>query len=416
MKTAAVIAEYNPFHKGHIYHIEQTRRLSGADCVVALMSGSFVQRGAPAFADKYTRARCALDFADLVLELPTVYAVSGAESFASGAVSLLSSLGGIDFLSFGTECSPSDFGALYGVSEILADEPDSYTRLLKKGLSKGRGFPASRAAALTEYTGDESFSALLSSPNNILAAEYIKALIRQGSEIKPFPVKRLGAYRLADGEKADGFAGADEVRRLYRLKGPEGIRDALGESAFDILNGARERTLPVYSDDIGGLLYYAVSVNSDSPERFSDVGEALAGRLRRVLSDCAVSELSDFETLAARLKSRELTYTRICRALIHILLDIRQEDADRLAADGYPAYARVLGFNAVGREFLSSVKKTAALPIISNCADAYSSLTPERKYLFDKDLLASRIYGGILYSKYKTAPIDDFRSRPIINF
>lgn len=411
MKTAAIIAEYNPFHRGHIYHIEQTKKLTGADCVVALMSGNFVQRGEPAFADKYTRARCALECADLVLELPTVYAVSSAEGFASGAVSLLNSLGGVDFLSFGTECSPSECERLYEAAGILAAEPDDYSVLLKKKLSDGISFPAARAAALTEYTEDNGISALLSSPNNILAVEYMKALIRICSPIKPFPIKRLGDYHHNVKESENGFAGAAAVRSLYRSEGFDGIRESLSETALGILSEADGRTLPVYSDDASTLLCYAADVNSDRLASLYDVGEAIAGKLRSALSDCAVH---DFEALASRLKSRELTHTRICRALIHILLDIRQSDADMLAASGYPAYARILGFNGIGREFLSSVKKSAALPIVSNCADSYGSLSPEQKYLFDKDLLASRVYGNILYSKYKTAPVDDFRSRPII--
>lgn len=411
MKTAAIIAEYNPFHKGHIYHIEQTRKLTKADCVVALMSGNFVQRGEPAFADKYTRACMALEYADLVLELPAVYAVSSAEGFASGAVSVLDSMGGIDFLSFGTECSPTECEKLYKAADILAVEPDSYTVLLKEKLAAGISFPAARAAALTEYTGDDGISALLSSPNNILAAEYMKALIRRSSSIKPFPIKRLGEYHYSGKESEDGFAGAAAVRSLYRLEGLDGIRDSVDEAALAILTGAAGHTLPVYSDDVSALLCYAAAVNSEKLASLYDVGEAIAGKLRSTLSDCAVH---DFEALVSKLKSRELTHTRICRALIHILLDIRQSDADMLAAYGYPAYARILGFNNVGRGFLSSVKKDASLPIISNCADAYGLLSPEQKYLFDKDLLASRIYGNILYSKYKTAPVDDFRSRPII--
>lgn len=411
MKTAAIIAEYNPFHKGHIYHIEQTRRLTGSGCVIALMSGNFVQRGEPAFADKYTRARCALSYADLVLELPAVYAVSSAEGFASGAVSVLDSLGGIDFLSFGTEASPAESQSLYKAAEILTSEPEAYTALLREKLSCGASFPAARAAALSIYTGDDSISALLSSPNNILAIEYIKALIRRDSKITPFPVKRLGDYRYNTDKPRTGFAGAAEIRSRYRLNGLDGIKDMLDDAVFKILSDACGRSIPVYPDDADALLSYAIAADYDRLSDYADVGESLAAKIRAEFSR---DPLIRFEDFASKLKSRELTCTRIYRSLIHILLGIKQSDADMLAASGYPAYARVLGFNKTGRDFLSSVKKTASLPIISNCADIYGSLPPAQKYLFDKDILATRVYANIVYSKYKTAPVDDFRSRPII--
>lgn len=411
MKTAAIIAEYNPFHKGHIYHIEQTRSLTGSECVIALMSGNFVQRGEPAFADKYTRARCALSYADLVLELPAVYAVSSAEGFASGAVSVLDSLGGIDFLSFGAEASPEEYEHLYKAAEILAFEPEAYTALLREKLSGGASFPAARAAALSEYADDGSVSALLSSPNNILAVEYIKALIRRASKITPFPVRRLGDYRYNAGKPRTGFAGAAEIRSRYRFDGFDGIKDMLGSTALEILSDACGRGMPVYPDDADALLSYAIAADYDRLSDYADVGEALAAKIRAEFSR---DPLIRFEDFVSKLKSRELTYTRICRALVHILLGIKRSDSNMLAASGYPAYARVLGFNRTGREFLSSVKKTASLPIISNCADEYGSLAPAQKYLFDKDILATRVYANILYSKYKTAPVDDFRSRPII--
>ncbi len=408
-KTAAVIAEYNPFHKGHIYHIEQTRKQTGADCVISLMSGSFVQRGAPAFADKYTRARCALGFADLVLELPAVYALSSAEGFASGAVSILDSLGGIDFLSFGTEAPEGCLCALRDAAKLLAEEPAEYSRLLKEKLALGISFPAARAAALSEYTGDSGISGLLGFPNNILAVEYIKALIRRGSSIEPVPIRRIGSY--LDTEASDGFAGAAAVRKAYMQDGPESIRDWVDEESMRLLSSARERTLPVCTGDTDSLLSYAIAINSGKLNRIYDVSEALANRIEKV---CSSRPGIGFEELADALSSRELTRARICRGLAHILLDIRRSDVTRLVNAGYPAYARILGFNRKGREFLSSVKKSASVPLISNCADAYAALSPDRKYLFDKDILATNIYNNILRAKYGTAPADDFRSRPVI--
>lgn len=225
MKTAGIIAEYNPFHNGHRYQIEELRARTGADFVIIAMSGDFVQRGEPAVFDKYTRTRMALNAgADLVLELPAAFATSSAEDFAACGVALFDKLGVVDLLCFGSECG--DVTALEPVARLLAKEPEGYGKLLQERLSKGDSFPKAREWAVTEWmkreinTDGADMQALLSSPNNILGIEYMKALIRRGSSIDPYTIQRNGqGYNdsdidaVADGQ---GFASASAIRKALR--------------------------------------------------------------------------------------------------------------------------------------------------------------------------------------------------------
>lgn len=217
MKVTGIIAEYNPFHNGHKYHIEKAKELTGADYVIVVMSGNFTQRGIPAFTDKYTRTRMALSCgADLVLELPLYYAAGSAEYFATGAVSLLDRLGVVDSLCFGSECGNID--ALMHVASVLYNEPDSYKKLLQDALKSGQNYPAARHNALLQYlsmqpserdavngnaidcdtvacaaiTDVTDYEQILSSPNNILGIEYCKALLKLNSSITPYTIRREG--------------------------------------------------------------------------------------------------------------------------------------------------------------------------------------------------------------------------------
>ena len=211
MKIAAVIAEYNPFHNGHAYQLHEIRRQTGADFILVMMSGDFVQRGAPACIDKYARCRMALNAgADMVCELPIYGALGSAEIFAESAVSLLNHLGCIDYLCFGAETiAPSLFDAII---PILSDEPEEYKSLLQTGLKNGMNFPAARSQALCSLLGDARCCGILNQPNNILAIEYMKALYKSKSRIRPFPIKRSGAgYHSTD--ITAGFSSATAIRR-----------------------------------------------------------------------------------------------------------------------------------------------------------------------------------------------------------
>lgn len=217
MKVVGIVAEYNPFHNGHRYHIEEARKCTGADFVVVVMSGDFVQRGEPAVIDKYHRTEMALSQgADLVLELPAAFACASAEYFATGAVSLLHALGCVDTLCFGSECGHLDL--LEEIADLFIQEPSEYKEYLKTALKSGYSFPAARDEALKEYFAEDlvktaQIASVLSAPNNILGIEYIKALKVLGSSIRPVTITRMGqGYH--ETTFSDSFCSATALRRL----------------------------------------------------------------------------------------------------------------------------------------------------------------------------------------------------------
>lgn len=402
MKTVGIIAEYNPLHNGHQYQIREARRTLGADFVVVAMSGDFVQRGEPAIYDKYTRTRMALNAgADLVLEIPSCFATGSAEDFASCGVALLSRLGVADVLCFGSECGEVE--PLMHAAEILAKEPDEYKEILKQALADGKAFPAARAEALMRVLTDSAscgrssadWDALLSSPNNILGMEYCKALIRQNSPIRPMTILRHGAgYHDMELSADDSrFASASAIRKA--------LAESNSEAAQKQMPFGCEGTdsLPVFTDDISELLNYRLLELYHSGVAltdFSDVSKELADRLER--------QLLDFDSFTGRiqsLKTRQYTYTRISRALLHILLGIRDDDMQIFRANGYAEYARVLGFKKSAVPLMSEIKAKSKIPLISKVANAGKILEddPAAWRSFQYDLHAAHVYQMIQYQK-----------------
>lgn len=212
MKTVGLITEYNPFHNGHLYHIEKAKELTGADRVIVIMSGDYVQRGTPAVLSKHSRAHMALlNGASVVLELPVCYSCASAEFFAKGAVSVLDGLGCIDALCFGSECGNLEH--LTSIAHLLSAEPETYRHHLQSSLKNGMSFPAARCHALKKMTGDAYASQILSDPNNILGIEYLKALKKLNSPIVPFTLKReFSGYH--DTELHDCSSSASAIRKV----------------------------------------------------------------------------------------------------------------------------------------------------------------------------------------------------------
>lgn len=329
MKITGVIAEYNPFHNGHLFQFEQIRRLTGADYIIVAMSGDFVQRGEPAIYDKYTRASMALRCgADLVLELPAVFATSSAEDFASCGVALLDHLGVVNQLCFGSECG--DLAPLQAIAELLCEESEDFSAELQTRLKQGLPFPAARAAALAAMTepitetmaasanSAESPEDLLASPNNILAVEYLKALRRRQSRIEPFTILREGqAYhdsshpdsgicasasalrhairhsRPFDGQESDGqkadrrMAGAANRQAGNGTSGTEHsslLSVQMPSAALEVLRTEGALQSPVFADDLSGILQYRLLELAQRNADFSiyaDMSPELAARDRK---------------------------------------------------------------------------------------------------------------------------------------
>ncbi len=334
MKTAAVICEYNPFHYGHKYQLEKTRE-AGATHIAAIMSGNFTQRGDVAIFDKYERARIALqNGADLVLELPTVYSLSAAEGFARGAVQIAEALGCVDMLSFGSECG--DISALKeaaGASEF-ALHTDEFQMRIKKGES----FPAALAETVKDYyTAD--VCDILSSPNNTLAVEYIKALDDIGSSIEPFTVARNGADHDSDDENR-GFASASLIRKKI-LAGEDysALAPVINAPTADI---KRLET---------AILARLRTMRPSDFESIYDAAQGLGDRMYK-----AIRRAGSLEELYFLTKTKRYTLARIRRAVLCSFLGI-----DKRQLQEPIAYIRILGMNGRGREILSAAQ--CGLPI-----------------------------------------------------
>ena len=364
METAGIVAEYNPFHRGHAWHIAETRRRLGGDApVVCVMSGHWVQRGECALADKWLRAALALDRgADLVVELPTPWAMASAESFARGAVSLLAATGVVDVLSFGSET-----GELAPLEEAAAalDAPD-YPERLRAALGRGLSFPAARQEA--------AGAACLSAPNNNLGVEYLRSLRALGSTIRPLTVPRQGAGH--DGPAAGGFASASELRRL--------LRAGRGEEAAPYLTAPWSGELADMQHIERAVLSRLRTMGEGDWAALPDGGgaEGLPSRLAKAARE-AVS-LEDFYTLA---KTRRYPHARLRRLALAAFLGLRA--AERPAA---PPYVRVLGLGGRGRALLRKMKDTCPLPVIVKPAQARELDGPART-LFESEARYTDLYG-----------------------
>lgn len=375
MIVNGIVAEYNPFHKGHQYQLEDARRATGADYTVVVMSGNFVQRGAPAIIDKYTRTKMALSCgADLVLELPVYYACASAEYFAEGAVSLLDQLGAVDHLCFGSEEGSTD--NLDVIARILAEEPEEYTMVLRDNLRKGLSFPTARMQALITY--DESLKekeALLASPNNILGVEYLKTLYKRNSSMKPYTTPRQGAgYHDIDSESQ--LASATAIRRLMTGQHTNPSSDIhltaehIPEEALGILHNEHRDSLASHSfiteNAFSAQLHYKLlSEASHGFTKYLDVSGDISDRINKHLYD-----FESFAQFTDLLKTKDTTHTRLSRCLLHILLGITNEHMTEYRSLGFVPYAKVLGFRKEAAPLLNTIKKNSKIPLITKLADS----------------------------------------------
>lgn len=400
MKTVGLITEYNPFHNGHAYHIEKAKMLTGADRVIVVMSGDFVQRGAPAVMPKHLRAESALlSGASLIIELPVCFATGSAEYFAQGSISLLNRLGCIDSICFGSECG--DLHLLKEIAQILADEPIEYQTALKQALKEGASFPAARQEALNIYS--DKYSEILASPNNILGIEYLKALAKIHSKMEPFTIKRIGAgYHDMD---IDGqFSSATAIRSdIYQLADVNSSSESLPlthiqtqvpSSCHELMKKNYQTRYPVKADDFSLLLKAKLlSETVGSLSHYLDMSPELANRILRLRNDYL-----SFEQFCDLLKTKELTRSRISRSFIHVLLGITN---DWLTAMKAPApYARILGFRRDHADLLGILKRTSDIPLITSPARAVLADTAYQ--MLELDIYASDLYESVITDLYGT--------------
>ena len=420
MKIVGLITEYNPFHAGHLYHMQQARELTGADYCVVLMSGSFVQRGEPAIFDKYLRTKTALlAGADLVLEIPAAFSTASAHEFAAYGVALLSAIG-VDAVVFGSECGQIEI--LKQAAYALNHESAEFQERLRKGLKAGLTYPQARAKALGETQADgtrvenvEDFhtntdvsnshiwSSILNSPNNILGIEYLRAAEDLHSPMEFYTISREGSGYHEDTLADANFPSASAIRGIIRnsLSKDKDLLDILASHLPAVTHPAYTGAVPVFVDDFSGLLNATV-LQMQATFSIADLSPELAARLTKP----PYFPLS-FEERIQALKTRQLTYTRVSRALLHLVLGMREEDIPRWKDEGYALYARILGFRRQSSPLLSCLHKKSSIPLITKMADAAQSLAPSALALLEQEVYASHLYqtvrikrGGVFQNEY----------------
>lgn len=386
MKVVGIVAEYNPFHLGHKYHLDRSKEIAGADYSIAIMSGSFVQRGEPSLVDKWTKAKMAVDNGlDLVIELPFVFATQSAEFFAYGSVSLLNSLNIVDYISFGSESGSLD--VLYEIAHVLVEEPPYYRDRLKVYLEEGSSFSVSRSRALKDYylkceNHNIDVEEILNSPNNILAIEYLKALKRLKSNISPVTVKRVGS-NFKDTDLSHRLSSATAIRT--RLLGGDGAIDDIG----DFVPAATYRHLKDYLkdhsfnslDNYNQIIHYLLRIReAEDLESIMDIEAGLENRIRAMSS--SYHRLDD---LIGEVVTKRYPRTRIQRILVHLMAGLDKGKFMDILPH-YPAYVRVLGANEKGFRLLKEIKERSDIPIITKFSDYRKLKDPyvEKIIHFDK--------------------------------
>lgn len=409
MIVNGIIAEYNPFHNGHKYHLEDSKQQTKADYTVIAMSGNFMQRGAPALLDKYKRAEMALkNGADLVLELPSCYAASSAESFAMGAVSLLDKLGVVDHLCFGSECG--NINILDQVACILLEEPEEYVNILRHCIRQGLSYPNARTMALIQYAPFLSAEKdVLSSPNNILGIEYLKALQRRGSSILPHTTIRVGAdYH--DKRLGEHQSSALAIRQaVFSRQEFDFLKNQMPDSAYSIMVEYLNASKPVHINDFSAALHYKLLMEKDMGyERYLDVSSDLSDRIRNNLLS-----FTSFRGFCDLLKSKDMTYTRISRCLLHILLNITTDSLKACREMDYIPYIRVLGFRREAAPLLTAIKQNASVPLVTKLADAQRLLNQDALEMLNREISINEIYHSTLSMKSRRKMENEF-STPIV--
>lgn len=386
MHVTGLITEYNPFHNGHLFHLKKARETTGADYTAVVMSGSFVQRGAPAVFDKYSRTRAALlSGADLVFEMPAPFSTASAREFASYAVALFTALGAVDSICFGSECG--EIEPILRAARLLNEESESFKKRLQDFLKEGKTFPEARSAALAEEGAEEA--KLLSSPNNILGVEYCQAVLRQRSPLSCFTIKREGnGYH--DPSLNGALGSALAVRQaLQSGTDVQALRFLLPDPSFDSVC----RSIPVFLDDFSGLLNYRL-LTEQEPERYAEIRPELAARIKKLAPGFA-----SFDQRIKELKSRQLTYTGVSRGLIHLILGIEQRQMDLFKEAGFAPYARILGFRKSAAPLLRRIKENSSIPIISKLAGAEKRLDPAGAAMLACEIQSSHLYQNVRCEK-----------------
>jgi len=420
-RVLGLVVEYNPFHYGHLHHLHESIRLINPDYIVAVMSGNFCQRGEPAIVNKFARTRVALmNGVDLVLELPVVYATQDAGGFAIGSVGVLHKSGVVTDMVFGSESGDIDF--LRKVANILVNQTPEFQEAFKKQLKLGYSYPNARKYALMDVLNGEVSK--LSKSNDILGIEYVKSIIQYESSIEPHVIKRMGAdYN--DEQFKGKFSSASAIRRSIKVGEFEHSKEALPPATYEVLYEEFSKGRgPIFWEDLEFVIGMFRKLKREDFEKIYSFNEGLDLRFYE-----AARESGDLQRFVEMVKAKRFTYSRIRRAILHVLLDMDKERIEKSNALG-PQYLRVLGFNSKGRELLKQIKKQSEVPIISTASLYKQVLEDAQKqnmegkrlwkidrelfiWQFERDILASDIYTFLYPNKSLRSAGMDFE-QPIM--
>lgn len=398
MSVVGIIAEYNPLHCGHEYHIKNARNLTGAEACVCVLSSNFVQRGEPGLVSKWARTKMALlSGADLVVELPSVFSCGSAEYFSAGAISILESLGFIDYLCFGSE--KGEIEPLETAAQHLAFENEFFKEILRAGLQDGLSFAASRQNALkATLENDKNTIDIINKPNNILAVEYIKAIKRMGSKIKPLTIKRKGQGYNETAHHIDkhDFSSATSIRHYIEKMDDTSlcqhdsyILNSIPKPCIDVLcEEFRSGRGPVFLKSFGNTvlhLFRTMGVNSISRLPYMENG------LENRMKDAAF-ESATVEEFVNKVVTKRYPASRVKRIIICALTGLTNDFLESLKSNGYAQYIRILGFNETGRRILSDNKKKVSLPIITKPASFSKMESNLASQLFQHEIRSTAAY------------------------
>ena len=382
-----IVAEYNPFHNGHLYHLLKSKEEAKADSVIAVIGGNFTQRGEPSLLDKWCKAEMALaNGADLVIELPVLYSISSAENFADGAIKILNSLKIVDSMSFGTEAE--DLNKLNIIANALYKEPKEYKDLLYSFLKNGKSYPKAREQALVKYLNNPEYASIISSPNNILGIEYLKALKKYSSRINPINLERIEVGHLSK-DYASEFASATAVRNLVYYNRIKDVKSYIPPASYTILT--EELKAGHFVKDISRyeniIIYNLRNMPLEKIAELPDVSEGLENLLKKAANSC-----NTIEELINIVKSKRYTETRIRRILLYSLLKITKKDM-AISKKTMP-YIRVLGCNDKGKFLISKIISANPRINVITSVKKFEDINMNKnlKTMLDKDILATNVY------------------------
>ena len=405
MKTLGIVTEYNPFHKGHAYMIEEAKKKAGADRVVVVMSGSFVQRGEPAIFDKWTRTEAALmNGVDMVLELPVLFAAANAETFARAAVRILEETGIVDVLCFGSESG--DLHSMQEAARLMENETEEFQHILKEHLDEGLSYPAARAKAL-EIVSQIS-SDILSRPNHILGLEYLKALDRYNCSMEPMTIKREGDYNSPS--LTEGFASAAAIRKALAENRSTEALPQLPENVHDVYNKALSLgTAPCFWNELTPALHYKLRMSTT--EEIHEIAEVVEGLENRILH--SIDSCYDIKDVIDFIKTKRYTRTKIQRILLHILLDIKEKEVAYFMNLPKMPYIRVLGFKKETSGILADLTDNAKVPVLTNLKKAPEVLNEDGLALLALEKTATDLHALTYPNQIYRAPNQDF-TKPLV--